>query len=86
MFSKQIVIPASVWAATDYNAWWAPHQFVRAWQARMKQRGWDIKADGRFGPRSAKVAARFAAEKGIQVKAGTVDHTMWNAAWALPVT
>ena len=59
---------------------------VRAWQARMKQRGWDIKADGRFGPKSAKVAARFAAEKGIHVKAGTVDHTMWNAAWAMPVT
>ncbi|MDP9183028.1 MAG: transglycosylase family protein [Actinomycetota bacterium] len=59
---------------------------VRAWQARMKQRGWDIKADGRFGPRSAKVAARFAAEKGIHVNAGTVDHAMWNAAWAMPVT
>jgi hypothetical protein len=59
---------------------------VRAWQARMKQRGWDIKADGQFGPRSARVAARFAAEKGIHVKAGTVDSTMWHAAWALPVT
>jgi hypothetical protein len=59
---------------------------VRAWQARMKQRGWDIKADGQFGPRSARVAARFAAEKGIHVKHGTVDHAMWEAAWTLPVT
>jgi len=59
---------------------------VRAWQARMKQRGWDIKADGQFGPRSARVAARFAAEKGIHVKPGAVDHAMWHAAWNAPVT
>jgi hypothetical protein len=59
---------------------------VRAWQARMQQRGWDIKVDGRFGPRSAKVAARFAAEKGIRVKHGTVDRHMYDAAWSMPVT
>jgi resuscitation-promoting factor RpfA len=59
---------------------------VRAWQARMKQRGWDIKADGQFGPKTARVAARFAAEKGINVHAGSVDHVMWDAAWTLPVT
>jgi hypothetical protein len=59
---------------------------VRAWQARMKQRGWDIKADGQFGPRSARVAARFAAEKGIDVKPGVVDRAMWDAAWHAPVT
>ena len=59
---------------------------VRAWQARMKQRGWDIRADGQFGPKSARVAARFAAEKGIRVQPGTVDHVMWQAAWAMPVT
>jgi hypothetical protein len=59
---------------------------VRAWQARMRQRGWDIKVDGRFGPRSARVAARFAAEKGIHVKHGTVNRTMYESAWTLPVT
>ena len=59
---------------------------VRAWQSRMRERGWDIKVDGRFGPRSARVAARFAAEKGIQVTHGHVNKAMWNAAWTLPVT
>ena len=59
---------------------------VRAWQARMAKRGWDITVDGRFGPKSAHVAARFAAEKGLKVKPGTVDRTTWNAAWSLPVT
>ena len=59
---------------------------VRAWQARMKERGWDIKADGRFGPKTARVAARFAAEKGIHAPAGTVTRVVWDAAWTLPVT
>jgi hypothetical protein len=59
---------------------------VRAWQRQMHKRGWDIKADGRYGPKSARVAARFAAEKGIHVTPGQVDRAMWDAAWSMPVT
>ena len=59
---------------------------VRAWQTRMRQRGWDIKVDGRFGPKSARVAARFAAEKGLRAKPGQVNKAVYHAAWTLPVT
>ena len=59
---------------------------VRSWQARMAKRGWDIAVDGRFGPQSAKVAARFAAEKRLTTVPGTVDRELWNAAWYAPVT
>ena len=59
---------------------------VRSWQNRMAKRGWDIKVDGHFGPQSAHVAARFAAEKGLKTKPGTVDEELWNAAWHAPVT
>lgn len=59
---------------------------VRAWQARMKQRGWDIKVDGRYGAKSARVAARFAAEKRLPTVPGTVDRVLWTAAWQLPVS
>lgn len=59
---------------------------VRAWQARMKQRGWDIAVDGKFGPKSAHLAARFAAEKRLHTVPGTVDQVLWNAAWQLPVS
>ncbi len=59
---------------------------VRTWQARMKARGWDLTVDGRYGPKSAHVAARFAAEKQIRTAPGTVDKVLWTAAWALPVS
>jgi hypothetical protein len=66
-------------AHTDYEN-------VRSWQRRMAKRGWDITVDGRFGPQSARVAARFAAEKKLATAPGTVDHELWTAAWTLPVT
>ena len=59
---------------------------VRAWQARMKQRGWKIGVDGRFGPKSASVAQRFAAQKGLANTPGTLGATVYGAAWSLPVT
>ena len=59
---------------------------VRAWQSRMRSRGWDIAVDGKFGPRSAHVAARFAAEKQLSTPAGSVDNTLWDAAWQLRVS
>jgi hypothetical protein len=62
------------------------YENVRSWQHRMATRGWDIAVDGRFGPQSAHVAARFAAEKKLKTTPGTVDHELWNAAWMLPVT
>ena len=46
------------------------YENVLAWQNRMAARGWDIAADGLFGPQSASVAARFAAEKGLATQPG----------------
>jgi hypothetical protein len=62
------------------------YENVRSWQNRMKNRGWDIVVDGRFGPQSAHVAARFAVEKKLTTTPGTVDHELWTAAWTLAVT
>jgi hypothetical protein len=59
---------------------------VRAWQARMRERGWKITVDGRFGPKSASVAQRFAAQKGLAVSPGSLNATVYGAAWSLPVT
>ena len=59
---------------------------VRTWQARMRARGWRITADGHFGPQSAGVARRFAAQKGLSAAPGTVNAAVWKAAWTAPVS
>ncbi|HVV31007.1 MAG TPA: hypothetical protein VHC41_09015, partial [Mycobacteriales bacterium] len=60
---------------------------IATWQQRMRDRGWMISVDGRFGAQSARIAAAFAAEKGIASGAlGQVDAVMWNAAWTSPIT
>jgi hypothetical protein len=59
---------------------------VRAWQARMRQRGWKISVDGRFGAQSAAVAQRFAAQKGLAVARGSLNSAVYRAAWTAPVT
>ena len=50
----------------------------------MRNRGWRISVDGRFGPQSAAVAARFAAQKGLATAPGTVDAAAFAAAWTAP--
>ena len=60
---------------------------VRAWQARMSQRGWDIAVDGLFGPQSSGVAARFAAEKGLTPdQRGSLDRTVYSGAWTIAIS
>jgi hypothetical protein len=61
---------------------------VHNWQARMADRGWRIDVDGYFGPQSASVARKFAAEKQIKHTGlpGEVDQAVWDAAWRTPVS
>ena len=60
---------------------------VRAWQARMVQRGWDLKVDGVYGPESAGVSAAFAAEKGLSTaQRGDLNRSVFTGAWTLRVT
>ena len=60
---------------------------MQRWQARMAARGWAIKADGYFGPRSAAVARAFAYDKRIPIRTpGVVSKAVWDAAWTTRVT
>ena len=61
---------------------------VHMWQDRMAKRGWAITVDGYFGPQSAAIAKRFAAEKDLKTTGltGEVDQVVWDAAWRLPVS
>lgn len=58
---------------------------VERWQARMRERGWTITVDGKYGPASAAVAAAFQREKGLTVD-GVVGPATWRATWTAPVT
>ncbi|MFJ8041222.1 LysM peptidoglycan-binding domain-containing protein [Kitasatospora sp. NPDC096147] len=59
---------------------------VRQWQAQMRARGWDITVDGLYGPKSASVARRFQAQKGLRPVDAVVGPITWRAAWTAPVT
>ena len=58
---------------------------VRAWQAKMSQRGWIIRVDGVYGSQTASVAQRFQVEKRLPVD-GLVGSRTYRAAWSLAVT
>lgn len=60
---------------------------IKQWQQRMLDRGWAGigKADGRFGPKSQRVARQFQAEKNLAVD-GLVGESTWSASWSAPVT
>ena len=57
---------------------------AKTWQQQMRNRGWRISVDGKFGPQSASVAKRFAAEKGIAATPGTVNAAVFSAASTAP--
>jgi hypothetical protein len=60
-------------------------QDVLVWQTQMVRRGWHLAADGKYGPRSARICRLFQREKGLAVD-GRVGPLTWQAAFARPVT
>lgn len=58
---------------------------VTEWQARMRERGWDLEVDGLYGLASRLVCLEFQRRKGLRVD-GAVGRRTWEAAWGLPVT
>lgn len=61
------------------------HDGLATWQSRMATRGWNISADGLYGPKTAEVATKFQREKGLAVD-GQIGPSTWRAAWTAPVT
>lgn len=53
---------------------------IKAWQEQMHRRGWDISADGHFGPQSAKVARAFQQRVGFD-STGRVGPGLWKLAF-----
>lgn len=61
-------------------------QGIKRFQQKLKDRGWTIGVDGRFGAATKKIVRQFQAEKeGLSVDGGVGIET-WNAIWSEPVT
>ncbi len=58
---------------------------VETWQAKMRQRGWTLSADGEYGDESESVCRQFQREKGL-ANDGVVGPRTWEATWNAPVT
>lgn len=59
--------------------------FVRQFQAKLRDRGWNITVDGDFGPATEKIVRQFQKEKGLGVD-GIVGPNTWKAIFTSPVT
>jgi predicted chitinase len=70
------------WFGTSRNR---THPDVRVWQTQMRARGWNIAADGDYGPASERACRSFQGEKGLGVD-GKVGPKTWAAAWTAGVT
>ncbi len=58
---------------------------VRTWQAKMRERGWEIDVDGAYGPASKDVCRRFQRQQGIEDD-GIVGPVTWRLTWEAPLT
>lgn len=71
--------------AYSVSGYYSHRDDLRAWQRRMRDRGWTITPDGLYGPQTEGVAKAFQAEKRLLVD-GKVGAATWKAAWEEPVT
>ena len=58
---------------------------IRQLQQRLKDRGWRINVDGRYGPATRDVVRSFQREKRLRVD-GAVGAQTWAALWESPIT
>lgn len=63
---------------------------VKVWQQRMRDRGWTIGVDGKYGPESARVCGQFQRDSTIHGWYLTEDQELgpntWRATWERPVS
>lgn len=67
------------------SGYFSHREQLRAWQQRMKDRGWNINPDGLYGPQTSDIALAFQREKGL-VADRLIGPDTWAAAWAAPIT
>jgi len=74
------LVPADVQLVTGR---WRSHGLAR-WQQRMRDRGYSITADGRYGDETERIVRYFQRLVGLPVD-GKIGPGTWSAAWTEPV-
>lgn len=70
----------------NHSGYWAKDRpGIKQFQTRLRNRGWSITPDGRFGPATKRVVLAFQKEKGLHVDGGVGPET-WAAIWEEPIT
>ncbi|MEU8245732.1 peptidoglycan-binding domain-containing protein [Nonomuraea sp. NPDC048916] len=54
---------------------------VKAWQYKLKKRGWTIDMDALYGPKSTAVCKLFQKKVGLE-PTGVIDEESWNITWS----
>lgn len=62
---------------------WRSHG-LRTWQARMRERGYGLEVDGRYGRETERITRYFQDLVGLPVD-GKIGPDTWSAAWTEPV-
>jgi hypothetical protein len=65
--------------------WKADSSGIHTAQSRLRDRGWRISVDGKFGPDTDKVVRSFQREKNLRVD-GLLGLVTWKTLWTAPVT
>lgn len=73
-------VPADV---QRVNGRWRSQGLAR-WQQRMRERGYSLAADGRYGPETERIVRYFQGLVGLKVD-GKIGPATWAAAWTEPV-
>lgn len=70
---------------SSVSGYYGHREDLRTWQARIRQRGWRITADGLYGPTTATTARAFQRDKRMVADA-KIGKATWDAAFTAPVT
>lgn len=71
--------------ANSVSGFFSHGEDLRAWQQRMRYRGWTINPDGRYGDETERVAKAFQRDKSIPSD-GLIGPQTWALAWTADIT
>lgn len=67
------------------SGYFSHSEYLERFQQRLKDRGWNIDPDGKYGPQTNRITKAFQVDKGLTPN-GAIGPDTWAAAWTTPIT